>query len=239
MYIKDRFLVFTLSLVIIFSLSFTSVFADSNDQRIPKEYQEYYKELKATGKLDQRTIYQLVNYRKKVDQQVLQSLKESTTEAHSYLTIESIEPGPIGGGVTEIEIGDSYSMVISTEGKKGGDDTIGSDYASSYNLSSNTNKASAESITGQAQGWAWTGYRFDITGTGSRSASFSVEGGYIGYLFSSGKGSTASLDNHLRLYDASDGEWVDTELIIMDVVTGGGESQLLLNQKDMIKKAKI
>jgi len=182
----------------------------------PSTLDEYLQQQLSSDKLDQaqqESLEKVVELRKITEQQVLESLMEATAEA------AAASAGDVGtlDVSTDIPLGTDYTFFFASEGKDGGSATGFADYTTSYDLDNQRNLVGSwSSGAGQGSGWAWTGRRFTIDGSGSQTAYFSVNGYYAAMLSSFGQGSNAIMYLRLRLYDATEEQWVDEGTVALE-----------------------
>lgn len=164
------------------------------------------------GSLSTEVLAQLEAIDEIVEQQILDGLRGKGID-DARVSIQS---------TTSIPIGANRRLTSATEGQNSGyQNGMMSNWTSSYNLSTRQNNVGAwATFAGPTSAWAWTGHRFDVVGTGSRQAVFSVYGYYSAALQGATYGDTAQFAMDLRLYDATAGQWVKSSAICNHVENG-------------------
>ena len=184
---------------------FTSPQAKANPQELStlNEYLQQKLSSETTNPAERKALKKVWGLRQITEQQVLQSLRDSSAKSSSVSDIGILS-------TTHISLGSDYTFLYAGEGKNGGTKTGVGNYTTSYDLSNCRNLVGSWTVgAGQASGWAWTGRRFYIDGSGSQTATFSVDGYYAAMLHAVGSSSNSIMDLRLRLYDATDGQWVE------------------------------
>ncbi|AOT71353.1 hypothetical protein [Geosporobacter ferrireducens] len=249
-------LLVSLGLVLVLILSIVPTYANEKGETEEKSTIEILEENLATEDFsedEKNVINEMIKAKKETEKQVLESLKVADKEAKEkikknkkYLIDEETARKQEALGFLEtsasstitLSLGNPFTFTYAAEGKNGGSKTgVVTTYGSSYDLNKARNLTNSETVgTGNATGWAWTGRRFIISGTGSKTAYFSIEGDYIGYLLSGGRGNVSQLSNEFRLYNATTQSWVSTKNITLDTVTMENESSLVgtFNKSNLI-----
>lgn len=129
---------------------------------------------------------------------------------------------------TDVPIGSDRSFLYASEGKNGSSWWGLAGSTTSYDLSERRNNVSATTWgLGSAAGWAWTGRRFTVSGTGSRLCYIDFIG-WAGTNLLGGFSGSASWQVVGKVFDASTGTFIG-EVTILDgtstnnqAITDGG-----------------
>lgn len=124
--------------------------------------------------------------------------------------VEQLKAGSTGTGdivalgIVTVPIGTNYSFQgQATDGNRGGSSSGMANVTTSYVLTENRNNVGMWASTyGSANGYAWTGQRFDVSGSGSRSAYVNFRGFHRSYVLGS-FGGTAHIKLSVRVFDAT------------------------------------
>lgn len=150
---------------------------------------------------------------RKVDQARLDALADSK---------RSILPAAAGGDsitLSDVTIGTDATFYSATEGNYGGSWWLVGQYNVSYVLAQRRNNVGVTAIgVGGASGWAWTGERFNVAGSGSGLAYVDFDGWARASLLG-GVGGTASWDMVVKVFDASTGSYIAEATVFQADVT--------------------
>ena len=162
-------------------------------------------------------------------------LEPPDPEVNSGAQILAEDPGGGGGGGTAVPIGTNYTFTYASEGKNGHSSSGMSGSTTSYNLSQRRNNVSAWAYgVGNASGWAWTGRRFTVSGTGSRLCYVDFVG-WAGVNLLGGYGGRASWKVVVKVFDATVGSYIGQATVFDEysannqiIVDGGDYSRSVL-----------
>ena len=115
--------------------------------------------------------------------------------------------------IPTVQLGTNTNFTTANAGDNNGTKSGLSDYTSRYTLSSRS--AQGKSWTfgiGSSDCFAYVGQRFKVEGTSARSADITFRGSYSG-SFLGGIGGNATGEVKVKLWDATNGYWLDTRTV--------------------------
>jgi hypothetical protein len=110
--------------------------------------------------------------------------------------------------VTNVPKGTDYTFTSASEGKNGATNWLLAKATTSYVLAQRRNNVGAWTWgVGTASGWAWTGHRFNVTGSGSRNCYVDFKG-WAGVNLLGGFTGSASWEVDVKVYDVTVGSYI-------------------------------
>lgn len=164
-----------------------------------------------------------------------ENIKKQIDEWHKQVVLEReklIRPAGEGeASITQTDIpkGTNYTFYYADEGNNWDTSWLLADADTSYVLAQNRNNVGAWTWgVGSASGWAWTGRRFNITGSGSQLCYVDFVG-WAGVNLLGGYSGSASWEVVVKVYDATVGSYIGQSTVFQEESTN---NQLIVDGGD-------
>jgi hypothetical protein len=214
--LSNRFVTMTLVIALILTICVGSGFALNNvssikrDNEINKIISEKKIQLDQTTGLSEEQKQKLLEHERRIEKEIYDSL---TMEVYSK---DSMSVRSIPNRVT----GYDFTVYSGNEGKAGADSGNSAD----YDLSINEMYVYSLSLASFKSAWAWTGYRFNLTGSGNHFVRISLaDVSSNDYMWSFTDLSTANMDIDVRVFDATDNVYVEDYNVVYNTVSGANQ----------------
>lgn len=231
-----RISIFIFTLLIVFSMfvSASSVELLANEpgkqeiknNEIKKLVKEYEKELKNAKAFNKEEISQLLSKYEESESEIYDSLMNGNPVTVNPMLRSS--DGVVAAPIPEYPIGTNFTITAANEYKWNDD----GEYAHAYMQSGNNRVCAYASSIFTSQPWAWTGYRWKYTGTGTHNEALQFNDISYTHNMTAPFISSGSMSIYVKLFDATDGVYVLTEKIDSASVNKSNQWNLFNGNED-------